>query len=50
MELAKIKRFAITYAYNNKKLSKIIAIQKTEQQIFGCVKRIELNMDLYRKS
>ena len=30
MKLALMKKLAISYSYNNKKLSKILAIQKTE--------------------
>jgi len=30
MKLASLKQKAITYAYNNEKLTKIIAYQKTE--------------------
>ena len=50
MKIAKLKRLAITYEFNNQKLLSILAIQKTELQIFGCVERIKLNMDLYRRS
>lgn len=50
MKLAQLKKLAITYSYNNQKMVKILTLQKTEQQIFGCVERMKLNMDLFRKS
>jgi hypothetical protein len=50
MKLAILKKEAITYSFNNAKLMKIIALQKTEQQIFGCVERIKVNVDMFRKS
>jgi hypothetical protein len=50
MKLAELKRMAITYAYNNAKMTKILAQQKTEQSIFKCVDRIKINMDMFRKS
>ena len=31
MKLAQLKKLAITYGYNNSKMTKIIALQKTEQ-------------------
>jgi hypothetical protein len=31
MKMANLKKYAITYAYNNAKMEKILAIQKTQQ-------------------
>lgn len=50
MKLSELKKWAITYDYNNQKLTKILLIQKTEQQIFGTVERLRLNAELWRKS
>lgn len=50
MKLSELKKWAITYDYNNQKLTKILLIQKTEQQIFGTVERLKLNAELWRKS
>jgi len=50
MQLAKLKKLAITYSYNNQKLSKILAIQKTKEQIWGTVERIKVNMVCFKRS
>ena len=50
MKLSELKKWAITYDYNNQKLTKILLIQKTGQQIFGTVERLRLNAELWRKS
>jgi hypothetical protein len=50
MKLAELKKFAITYSYNNAKLSKILAIQRTQEQIWGTVERIKVNMVCFKRS
>jgi hypothetical protein len=45
-----MKKFAITFSYNNQKLSKILAIQKTQEQIWGTVERIKVNMVCFKRS
>ena len=49
-ELANQKKMVITQNFNNLKLMKILAIQKTQQQIIGTVERIKLNIFLWRKA
>jgi|LauGreDrversion4_2_1035121.scaffolds.fasta_scaffold18285_4 hypothetical protein len=50
MKLAELKKLAITYSYNNAKLSKILAIQRTQEQIWGTVERIKVNMVCFKRS
>jgi len=48
MKLANYKRDAITFAFNNEKMLKILAIQKTQQQILATVQRLKVNVFLWR--
>lgn len=50
MTVADIKQKINDYDFNNEKLRKIVAIQKTQHQILQTVERIKLNVFLWRKS
>ena len=47
MKMAEVKKWTITYAYNNEKMMKILAVQKTQEQIWGTVERIKVNVKTF---